>query len=95
MSQTQAFPRGALLAGPRDDLKVLRVLSAPMALPMLERRLAQAGHRIDAARLKTLLTELQVAGLIELSGPETAPVFARTLHGARLCRATATSPPPA
>ena len=95
MSQTESLPRGALLAGPRDDLKVLRVLTAPMALPMLERRLAQAGHRIDAARLKTLLAELHAAGLIELSGPEAAPVFAPTLHGTRLCRAMATSPPPA
>ena len=95
MSQTQAFPRGNALAGPRDDLKVLATLEEPMTLPMLERRLAQAGHRIGAARLRTLLMELQDAELLQRSGPDTQPVFRRTARGARLCPPRATSPPPA
>lgn len=54
MSHKQALPRGGAFSGPRDDRKVLEVLSEPMPLSVLERRLAQAGHRIDPIRLRTL-----------------------------------------
>ncbi|KQR37777.1 hypothetical protein [Deinococcus sp. Leaf326] len=84
MSHKQALPRGSALSGPRDDLKVLEVLSSPLTLPLLERRLGQAGHRIDATRLRVLLTELQDGHFIQIS--ELEPItYTRTALGTRLC----------
>lgn len=95
MSQTQAFPRGAQLAGPRDDLKVLEVLTEPMTLPVLERRLAQAGCRNGSMRLRTLLGELHAGRFVQTSGLAAQATYTRTALGARLCPPRATSPPPA
>ena len=96
-SKRRSVPRfrRSALAGPRDDLKVLTALKEPMTLPVLEHRLAQAGHRIGAARLRTLLTELQDAEFLQRSGLDTQPVFRRTARGTRLCPPRATSPSPA
>lgn len=82
-------------AGPPDDLKVLAVLTEPMTLPVLERRLGQAGHRIDAARLRTLLAELHAGRFIQTTSLGAQVVYTRTALGERLCPPRSTSPPPA
>lgn len=93
MSHKQALPRGGAFSGPRDDRKVLEVLSEPMTLSVLERRLGQAGHRIDALRLRTLLGELHAGRFVQTSGLEAQAVYSRTALGAQFCLVRATSPP--